>query len=263
MQSVKILQLTDLHILEHSAKTLLGVDTEYTFIQTIAHAFDHHGPFDLLLLTGDLAQDPCPASYLRLKQHLQRYTTPSLCLPGNHDAAVLMSEYLAGDGISCAAPQLLGNWSIVALNSAKPGSPVGLLAASELQMLEQTLSAHPLRPTLIALHHPCVASGASWLDTMQVENSAELIDLIAGFEQVKLVVCGHIHQEFASRFGHVDILATPSTCFQFTPNSDDFSLDTTSPGYRVIELFADGQWRSQCHRIQEGLPTLDRTAHDY
>lgn len=263
MQVIKVLQLTDLHMLEFAGKTLLGVDTDHTFRLSIQHAYANHGPFDLMLLTGDLAQDPCSASYQRLKQHLQAYQTPCLCLPGNHDDFDVMQRFLQGDRLSCDSHKLLGNWAIIALNSQKVHSPVGLLANNELLMLEKMLSAYPNRPTLIAMHHPCVASGSPWLDTMQIENSAELIGLIERFKQVKIIACGHIHQEFSCQLGDVAVLATPSTCFQFTPNADDFSLDTNSPGYRVLELFADDQWRSHCHRIPEGLPTLDRTAHNY
>lgn len=263
MNSVRILQLTDLHLLEHPGQTLLGVDTDHTFQRCLEHAHSQYGPFDLMLLTGDLAQAPCAASYQRLKQLLQLYKTPCLCLPGNHDDAELMRTWLYDDWINCAFQRLLGHWSLIALNSQKAHSPVGLLADSELLQLERTLSAYPNQPTLIAMHHPCVATGSSWLDTMQIENSEQLLNLISRHPQVKILNCGHIHQQFSYQIGDVALLAAPSTCFQFTPDSDEFSLDTASPGYRLLELFDDGQWRSSCHRIPEGLPTLDRNAHNY
>src|SRR5438067_1187347 len=36
------------------------------------------------------------------------------------------------------------------------------------------------------------------------------------------------------------LLATPSTCAQFLPNSDDFAVDRRPPGYRTLELRPDG-----------------------
>ena len=36
------------------------------------------------------------------------------------------------------------------------------------------------------------------------------------------------------------LLATPSTCAQFLPNSDEFAVDPRPPAYRTFELRADG-----------------------
>lgn len=263
MQAFRVLQLTDLHILEHPGQTLLGIDTDYSFRRTLQHAHERHGRFDLILLTGDLAQDPCPASYQRIHQEIQRYQTPCLCLPGNHDDSELMEQIFTGDWLSCQPQRLLGNWSIIALNSQMPNSPVGFLAESELAMLERNLSAQPNKPTLLAMHHPCVASGSPWMDTMQIENSDALLTIINRFPQIKIVACGHIHQELSCPVAHATLVATPSTCFQFTPKSLDFDLDGLPPGYRTFELLADGQWRSQCAYLPESMPTLDRTAHGY
>jgi Icc protein len=38
----------------------------------------------------------------------------------------------------------------------------------------------------------------------------------------------------------VRYMATPATCAQFKPRSDDFALDDKPPGYRVLELMPDG-----------------------
>jgi 3',5'-cyclic-AMP phosphodiesterase len=38
----------------------------------------------------------------------------------------------------------------------------------------------------------------------------------------------------------VRLIATPSTCAQFLPRSDDFAVDSRPPAYRTLELRADG-----------------------
>jgi Icc protein len=35
-------------------------------------------------------------------------------------------------------------------------------------------------------------------------------------------------------------MASPATCAQFVPNSDDFALDDRPPGYRLLDLMPDG-----------------------
>lgn len=258
-----ILQLTDLHILPTIGETLLGVDTGYYFERTLQHAYQHYGSFDLILLTGDLAQEPCEASYQRIASHIKRMRTPCVVLPGNHDDFALMRAIFNEATLNCAKQTTLGNWRIICLNSQKLNSPAGRLEESELLYLQQSLKDDPDSPTLLAIHHPCVASGSMWLDTMQIENSDELLAIVNASAQIKGIVCGHLHQSLERQIGHTRLYATPATCFQFTPDSDTFDLDNSSPGYRVFKLYNNGDLHSDCHRIPDKLTTLDRRTTNY
>jgi Icc protein len=260
---LKILQLTDLHVTPHAGDLMLGLDTEDFFQKTLADAYGQHGPFDLILLTGDLAQDPCADSYQRIQQHLSQYPIHCLCLPGNHDDFELMQRYLQAGNVSSNKQLVIGNWQIVLLNSQKPNSPVGMLAEKELAFLEQALLSHQELPTLVALHHPCFALGSSWLDTMQIENSAAFLSLLNKYPQVKAVTCGHVHQAYFKKIDHINFFATPASCFQFTPYSNEFSIAETSPGYRVFNLHQDGSLQSTVHQVPITMEALDRKAHEY
>ena len=246
---LKILQISDLHILPDATGTLMGVNTDACFRKVLKEAHADHGQFDLIIVTGDLAQNPSPAGYLRIMQTLQIYQTPTLCLPGNHDDFAMMQTILNSGGISCSKHLQMLDWQIICLNSQKPDSPVGLLSAAELLFLECCLDEQPETPTLIALHHPCVSSGSPWLDSMQLTNSAELLELLSRHKQVKAVTFGHVHQEIACRSHDIALYSVPATCFQFLPQSSQFSLENSAPGYRLFELFADGSLKSACYRL--------------
>lgn len=260
---LKILQITDLHIKPHLGDTMFGIDTEILFQQTLKHAHDRHGGFELILLTGDLAQDPSADSYRRICHHLLSYETRCLCLPGNHDDFDLMRIYLNREKVSCEKVLRIRDWQIIGLNSQKPGSPVGELSSQELAFLHATLQSSHELPTLLALHHHCIPSGSPWLDTMQIQNSSEFLDMIEAFPQVKAVTFGHIHQELFAIEGLIKLFGTPASCFQFVPASNEFSIADSSPGYRIFELFADGSLHSECHRAPIKMSGLDRNAHAY
>ena len=261
--ALKILQITDLHILPEPTETMLGLDTEYFFQACLKHAHQQFDAFDLILITGDLAQDPCPGSYQRIYQQLQNYQTPCMCLPGNHDDFALMNQYLNQNLITCNKLLHLNGWQIIGLNTQKQDSPIGKLSGDELIFLQESLSATTDIPALIALHHPCIATGSAWLDVMQIENSAEFLSMLQNFPQVKAVTCGHVHQEIFAEIADIKLFSAPATCFQFTPQSADFSIADTAPGYRVFELFADGSLKTVCHRLPVTLDTLDRSARHY
>ncbi len=260
---LKILQISDPHILPDASDTLLGINTEYYFRQVLSEAHAEHGPFDLILVTGDLGQDPCPPSYRRILQQLQAYRTTTLCLPGNHDDFGLMQAILNEGTVTCHKQLQVENWQIICLNSQKIGSPVGELPADELAFLEACLMAKPDMPALIALHHHCIASDCGWLDTMQLENSTSFLKLLGRHRQVKAVTYGHIHHEITASHDGIAIFSAPATCFQFELHSTEFSVEDTPPGYRIFECYADGSLKSACYRISEPLLGLIKNAHSY
>lgn len=259
----KILQISDLHILPDSNDTLLGVNTEYYFRRVLETAHAEQGPFDLILVTGDLAQDPCPASYRRVLERLQNWRTTTLCLPGNHDDLELMQKILNNGVVSCRKHITLKNWQIICLNSQKPGSPAGTLSAEELAFLENCLATEAKLPTLIAVHHHCLPTGCEWLDTMQIENSALLLDLLDRNPRVKVLTYGHVHKQISTAYGHTGLFSAPSTCFQFELNSTEFSVEDRPPGYRVFDLAEDGSYETACYYLKEALQGLVKDIHSY
>jgi Icc protein len=79
-----------------------------------------------------------------------------------------------------------------------------------------------------------------WLDRVGLTNAAEFLHTIDAHRNVRAIVWGHVHQSYDCLRKGVRLLATPSTCAQFLPNSDDFAVDPRPPGYRTFELRADG-----------------------
>jgi len=246
---LKILQITDLHIQANPTDTLYGLNTELCFRQVLKQAHTEHGPFDLIIISGDLTEAPNTKCYQRILQILQAYQTKTLCLPGNHDDFQMMQAILNDGLISCDKHLQLQSWQIICLNSQKPDSTVGELSLSELAFLEAQLTTHPNTPTLIILHHHCLNSDSLWLDTMLVTNSDALLKLINRHEQVKAISFGHLHQEINASHLGIGIYATPATCYQFQPQAPKFSLENSPPGYRVFELSEDGGLQTNCYRI--------------
>jgi 3',5'-cyclic-AMP phosphodiesterase len=258
-----ILQITDMHILRSPGETLVGIDTEHYFHEILERAFSSQAHFDLVLVTGDLAQTPCQSSYQRILSCLQAYDTQCICLPGNHDDFELMQEILNTDSVSCRKQTVLENWQIICLNSQIVGSAGGRLSNDELLLLNQCLSDYPNHHALIAVHHHCLSTNSVWMDTMIIENHQELLAIIKQYPQVKAIMTGHIHQLMDATVGSVRVFGTPSTCFQFKPKSEKFGIDTAAPGYRVIQLYADGRIESEVIRLSGPLAGLETDTKGY
>jgi len=247
--SLTILQISDLHILAEQGKTMSGVETEQSFLNLLDHIHQTYNKIDLLLVTGDLAQDPCQPCYQRIYQAFKQYHTRTICLPGNHDDFTLMKHIFADNQVNCNKLIQFKHWQIISLNSKKVGATGGHLAHSELTYLTNTLEENPDLNTLIAVHHHPVPTHSEWMDTMIIENSDVLFSLIKDHPQVKAISCGHIHQELEEIKDNKLILGTPSTCFQFKPLSEGYAVDKNKPGYRVFSLHSNGQFESKVHRF--------------
>jgi Icc protein len=94
-------------------------------------------------------------------------------------------------------------------------------------------------------------------------NSAQLLELIDSHPQVKGVVCGHIHQDYARRRNSVLYLGSPSTCIQFHPSKNEFALDQCNPGYRWLELRSDGVILTGVKRVSNKRYQVDFSSIGY
>lgn len=238
--SVRVVQFTDTHLYHDPDQRLLGVRTQHSFEDCLHLARAQHWPPDLTVLSGDLVHDGSEAGYRRLRTAVVEFETPVLVLPGNHDEPERMQRLLAGEPVRDDGIMQFPHWQVIALNSAMPDTDAGRLDTSELQRLERQLEQNQKQHALVILHHPPVAIGSAWMDRIGLQNGADLFEVLGRYPQVRAVLCGHIHQELDHEHQGVRVLATPSTCIQFAPRSEDFGVDPKPPGYRWLVLRADG-----------------------
>jgi Icc protein len=254
-EPLRILQLTDLHLRERRDGELYGVRTEDSFRAVLEHALgDPHWRPAAILATGDLAEDPSRAVYARLRAALEPCGLPVLCLPGNHDDPAFMRGALEGGLFSFCGSHSIAGWRFVFLDSFLRGEPGGALADAELARLDRELAAVTDEWLLVAVHHQPVPIGSKWLDGFGLRNGPALIERLAAHPRARALVWGHVHQAFDARHGDVRLLATPSTCAQFTPGTDRCVMDTRPPGWRRLELGADGSVRTEVHWLKSWTP---------
>ena len=243
----------------------MGVDTADTFgeVSKLAHA--RSGVPDLYLLTGDLSQDESESSYERLSEQIKDFQAPAYFLPGNHDARDAMSKAFLRSGAPLKPDRrvVVGDWQLILLDTQVEGEIGGALSQQELERLDAQLSEHGDKFALVALHHHPLPIDCWWIDRIGLENGGEFLQVLDRHSQVRLVVWGHIHQEFESMRNGVRLLGTPSTCVQFKPRADEFAVDAIPPGYRWLKLNPDGTTDTGVVRSDRVAPGLDRASAGY
>ncbi len=247
-----LIQITDLHIFTNPDDEFDGVNTANSLKEVLRSVEEEFPEFDLMIVTGDLVQDREQKAYENMLKLMGSVTTaPVYYLPGNHDDPELM-EFLLRDQFK---PQIdeLDNWVIFCLNSYKAGTHGGFLKQRELAWLKDALSHSKDRHALICLHHHPVSIGSPWMDSMMLENPEDFFNVVDQFSHIKGIVWGHIHQEFTATRNGVQMLGSPSTCAQFLPAAKQFAMDVKRPGYRWLELHADGHLETGIRRIVQDV----------
>lgn len=259
---LRVLQLTDPHLMASADGSLLGVNTRDSLDAVIAEVLKSHGQPDLILATGDIAQDGSEGAYRFFGDRLGAFSGASAWIAGNHDQVGHLAE-IAARYDADRRHIVQGGWQFILLDSSVPGKVFGELAESELDFLAGMLEQHPDLPALVTLHHHPVDISADWMREIGLRNRQDFWRVIDRFPQVKVVLWGHIHQTHEQQRNGVQLLATPSTCIQFTSGSRKFSVEALAPGYRWFEFQASGNFTTEVCRALEFEFELDQNSTGY
>lgn len=225
--------------------SLRGINTQASLAKVLAHYSSSDWRAHRVLATGDLIQDDSAEAYDRFRDLLLPLKLRVHCVPGNHDIRDLMTSVCCRPPFSYCAYEEIGDWLLVGIDSCVNGDAGGAVSNEELDRLSGIVVGSTAKHVLVALHHPPVPMGSKWLDTVGLRNGDEFLERLRTLGRIRAVTFGHVHQDYDDEYEGIRILATPSTCAQFVPGSDDFAVDDKPPAYRRLTLNADGRVDSE------------------
>ncbi|WP_298608077.1 metallophosphoesterase [uncultured Thiothrix sp.] len=256
---LRIWQLSDTHCYADDASRLIWSPLPVYPNQALMRVLSYLGqqpPCDALVLSGDLAQEEVAATYQRINRLLDNFPAPIYVLPGNHDHPELMQAELSSSHIHLVPQAQLGDWHLLFLDSSRPLHGEGYLTTEKLDTLLNTLSQIPTEEYVVVfLHHHPLPIGSAWMDKMGLQQPEQLWAILTNFPQVKAVAFGHIHTEFVgavtNRQGQtIAVYGTPATCVQLTHDETCLGFKHANPGWRELELHADGKITTQVHYLE-------------
>jgi Icc protein len=240
--SVRLVQFTDTHLLADPKGSLRGARTRPRLEACLAHARRHGFPVDAVAITGDIVHDE-PEGYTAVEDLFASLGVPVLLIAGNHDDPQELRRRLSRPPFQVGGEWHADDWQVLLLESwyedSRDGE--GKLGVSQLARLDRDLADSEAPHAFVFVHHPPVRMDSS-IDEVGLLDAAELLTVVSRHARVRGVCWGHAHQSLDLYFaGGVRLMCTPATSMQFKPRSATFVHDDSRPpGYRVIDLQADG-----------------------
>lgn len=260
--TLRLVQITDTHLNGPEDGHLLGMKTLHSMNCVLDIVRSERTAIDAMLVTGDLAQDGSEQAYRHLHNALLPFNCPVFWFEGNHDHPASMQAVAEGSEHLNRIIRTQ-HWQLILLNSQVEGAVYGRLKKDQLDLMEKALKERPDLHTLISFHHHPIAMGSTWIDHIGVKNGEEFCNIIRHYSNVRCVLWGHVHQESDQMINDVRFISTPSTSVQFTPKSEDFSVDTVAPGYRWLDLHADGSIDTGVSRVEGIAFEIDYSVKGY
>ena len=239
-QAIKLAQITDPHLHANKDARMRGVNTCDTLQAVLQRIKTGSRRPDAIVATGDLVQDETRGGYLRFAKMLKPLGVPVYCLPGNHDSPDVMRDQLKEAPFQFCGTASIGNWQLLMLNSHAENDNGGQFNTEQLAAIDNDLAACRDKHTIVFLHHHPIPMGSRWLDGVGLRQNREFMEIVSGHAHVRAIVWGHVHQASDHLQDNIRMISTPSTCSQFLPSSDDFTMDTRPPAYRWLQLYPDG-----------------------
>ncbi|TFD55224.1 phosphodiesterase [Cryobacterium frigoriphilum] len=243
-----VVHLSDTHFLAEAAPLYGSVDTDSTVIRALAQ-IDRLGlrP-DALVFTGDIADRGQSGAYRRIRGLVEtaatRWGSRVVWVMGNHDDRAAFRSDLLGlaetDETARTAPidsvVTVNGLRLIALDTSVPGYHHGELTDAQLDWLAAELGEPARHGTILALHHPPIASPIGLMTVLELREQHRLARVVAGSD-IRSILGGHLHYGTHGQFAGVPVSVAAATCY---------TMDLTAP-HRELTGVNGGQSLNLVH----------------
>lgn len=259
-----VLHISDTHLLDRG-KLFGFVDSDAPLRSLLERVLASGISVDAVVFTGDLADRGEPGAYVRLaglvEPFAQALEAPVVWVMGNHDDRAAFSEILYRETPSLQ-PQdrvfVVGGLRVIALDTSVPGFHHGALTGDQLAWLAAELATPAPAGTILALHHPPIATPIELMGVIELDDQAAVAEVIAGTD-VRGILAGHLHYSTFSTFAGIPVSVSAASCY---------TIDVIAPADRLLSAVSNGLQASLVHVYPEsvvfttiGLDTPDSITH--
>lgn len=235
--SFRVGQVSDVHLDLGQKARNSGVDSLSSF-QRILKDVENFS-LDLLVFSGDLTEHGSREEYEKFFDMVKEYPGEWCCILGNHDNTENFEK-------SAPFPVSLkdGKYYYQRDVNGHPffflDSSCGTISRPQLEWLvSEALTS--TEEVFLFVHHPPCLCGHRFMDSLYaLKNLKETGEFLDQIPKLRSIFVGHYHSGMTIDRGHGQtVYVTPATQMQLDPDSAEFKILSTVPGWRLIEY--DGE----------------------
>ena len=241
---MKIIQITDTHFVP-PGNTLYGLDPAISLQRTVADINERHADVDLVVVTGDLANDGDESAYRLLCDTLAPLSCEVRLLLGNHDNRdcfrhVFPEAPVDSRGfIQSALTTSDGALQLLFLDSHEPATIGGKYCQLRLDWLATELAKAPDIPAVIFIHHPPFDVGFAHFKHIGFHGPEALLETLYNHPAgIRHMFFGHIHISLSGiTEGGISYTSGRGVSHQFIVEPEDpgpYWTAGTGPNYTII-----------------------------
>jgi 3',5'-cyclic AMP phosphodiesterase CpdA len=241
---MKIIQLSDTHILSDKNSKLFGINTYIMLEKALKSIKENHLDADFLVITGDLTQDGEYKSFLNLRELISDFPIPIKLILGNHDKKDTFNKVfdICSNDNYVQYSLIQENKAFIFLDSTIKNEEYGILCDERLQWLDKECLKYKNKDIYLFMHHFPLNSKLLWMEeNAYFKNKKEFWD-IALKHNIKHIFTGHLHRIINANYKEIGVSCNKSTNFQvaYSPNnSNDYKTNVEKPTYAIIDIDTD------------------------
>ncbi|MFK4790710.1 phosphodiesterase [Microbacterium sp. ZW T5_56] len=243
-----ILHLSDTHFVGDGELLHERIDSDKNLAELFEGFARSNTRPEAIVFTGDLADTGRDDAYARLRALVEPAAealgAQVIWVMGNHDERVAfrrgLLDQVADDSEPVDRVFDINGLRIIALDSTVPGHHHGEITAEQLTWLADVLSTPAPHGTLIALHHPPVASPLGLLALVELKDQDRLAEVIRGTD-VRGILGGHLHYSTHSTFAGVPVSVASATCYtqDLTVSYPGARGQDGAQSYNLVHVYGD------------------------
>lgn len=213
---------------------------------------------DVVLLSGDLCQDPVPAWQVKFHEMVGQIEKPTLFVPGNHDignkplgdapskvTAEFLTQYKTNIGELWFSKQVTPQVRVIGFSSTVIGSKLPE-ETQQWDFLQSELAKTTPGYTLLLTHIPVFSSNINeeeGYNNINRPDRQRLWNLITQ-GKVLAILSGHLHFPLDLKVDGITFVGAPAVSFGQDPNGKKV-------GWRSVVIHADGSLTTELHYFAE------------
>ena len=242
-----VAHLSDPHLLAGGRLQYGVIDPDAGLVQALARLRQVDPPPQVIVFTGDLADQAEPAAYARLRALVEPVAADLgaqvVWTMGNHDERAAYSAALF-DAVSNDAQDAVydvAGLRVVALDTTVPGYHHGEITRNQLAWLADVLATPADHGTILALHHPPIpVPMLRAAEVIELADQHLLAEVVAGTD-VRAIIGGHFHFSSFSMFAGIPVSVASASCYTCDPAPIERFVSGVDghTAFTLLHLYAD------------------------